>query len=203
MARRNSDEQQVPAADSVEEAPGTEQVEGEQPETEVETEAEPTEPEVETEDEGVEPESEDEAEAEDKVEGTGDEAEVDVTEDLEALLAAAAVEQPQPVKEKRPQMYIYARNGRFKIRRSPVDIQRRREGKTKAVPRWEIFPLSTFQTFVEEYVTNQKKGITAAQARKAAQQSAAASDAAAEQGLTTALEESLARVGGGDQTEAE
>src|SRR5215831_10724075 len=103
-----------------------------------------------------------------------------------------------------PQMYIYARAGRFKLRRSPVDIQRVKEGKTTAKPRWEIFPLADFQAFAEEYVSNQKKGITAAQARKQRQESTAASDEAADQDLSAALEQSLARVGadgnGGEQT---
>jgi len=222
MARRTNDEQEPQAQVEETEAPGTEL------ETEAPAEVESTEPEAPAEDE----ESEDEEGEEDEpAEDVVDMQELEnmlaeaakeqpkpakelrpyvftpfqgakfVTDLL--VKAGVTADDGGPKIVNGPQMYIYARNGRFKIRRSPVDIQRVKDGKTKAKPRWEIFPLSTFQAFAVEYVSNQKKGITAAQARKQRQESAAASDQAAEQDLAAALEESLAAVGGGEQPEAE
>ena len=52
-----------------------------------------------------------------------------------------------------PMLYIYARAERFQIRRAPIDIER---GAEK--PRWEVFPVEDFQTWLDEYVDNAKNG---------------------------------------------
>jgi hypothetical protein len=234
MARRG---QHAPGAEDAQ-VEGTEPETGEAEGTEAEqTQVEGTEPEItepETaEGEGVEPEElgdgdDDEDGAEDKVAETEDDEDEEEERPLKkkqpyvftpfqgakfvnALLEQEEVKNTDGSQKKvgSPMLYIYARNGRFGIRRSPIDIERKKKGELAKgrKPRWEIHPLSEFQEWAEEYVQNAKKGITAAQRRKqtreADEETAASTPDTGESEVAEMLRASLVRVGAPVEAEDE
>lgn len=195
---------------------GVEDIEPEEPEEEDEG--------VEPEEEGEEPEDtiadEEEGEEEGEEERPGKSKRPYVFTPYQAasylneLLKAAGVKNAKgtgPKKVGSPMMYIYARNNRFEVRRSPLDIERQKKGlmPKDQDPRWEVYPLESFKAWAAEYVANQKAGITAAQARAQKKEQEGAVGSAdgdqAERDVAAALKESLAALEGGSDevTEAE